>query len=152
MPEPTTVNGAQQAPAQEAPAKSPLDAILAAHGQPAAHEEEAEEQDEAETEEAEEEAPDERQLNVLLRKAEKAFCKGKKAEVLSRVECGKWCHEVYVLRQGLDRDFTSTLIFNRLAVHADSQRECNATELAHVYKCVELLCDAERWKAMAKPP
>src|SRR5262249_26366341 len=96
MPEPSTVNGAQQAPATEAPAKSTLDEVLARHEQP-------DEPDEVEAEEVDEEpAPDERQLNVLLHKAKKAFCKAKKAEILSRVECGKWCHEIYVLRQGQD--------------------------------------------------
>jgi hypothetical protein len=69
------------------------------------------------------------------------------------VECGKWCHAVYVLRAGQghkDRSFTSTLIFNRLAVHADNPSECNATDLARMFKLVEILCSPERWKAMAK--
>src|SRR5215471_15682436 len=88
---------------------------------------------------------DERKLNALLRKAEKAFCKGNKHLLLSRVECGKWCHEIYVLRLSegkKDRGFTSTLIFNRLAVHADTKRECDASELALMYKCVEILAPA----------
>jgi len=145
MPEPTTVQGAQQAPAHEQDAHaSALNAILAAQGkqdeEPDVDEEQDEEQPDA----------DERQLNVYLKKAESAFCKGKKAEILSRVECGHWCHEVYALRQGQDRGFTSTLIFNRLAVHADSQRECDASDLAHLYKSVEILCEPERWKAMGK--
>src|SRR5207253_8895278 len=37
---------------------------------------------------------DERQLNALLRKAESAFTRGNKGLLLSRVECGKWCHAV----------------------------------------------------------
>src|SRR5262249_38089529 len=91
-----------------------------------------------------EQAPeqDERQLNALLRKAEQAFTRGNKGLLISRVECGKWCHAVYVLRaeQGnKDRNFTSQLIFNRLSVHADSKRECDASELAKLYKIVELL-------------
>src|SRR5262245_59068660 len=119
MPEPITTQGAQQAPAAETPAKpaSVLDTVLARHEQP----DEAD-VDEADVDEAEEEQPaDERQLNVLLHKAEKAFCKGKKAEILSRVECGHWCHEIYAFRHGQDRGYTSTLIFNRLAIHADSR-------------------------------
>ena len=143
MSEVSTVNTVT--PAQEAPPVNPLDLVLKHHEEEPDETDEVDGADEDETPDA-----DEKQLNVFLRKAEKVFCKGKKVEVLSRVECGKWCNEIYVLRDGLDRDFTSTLIFNRLAVHADSQRECNATELAHIYKCVELLCDAERWKAMAK--
>ena len=86
-------------------------------------------------------------------KAEQAFTRGNKGLLLSRVECGKWCNEIYVLRaeQGnKDRGFTSQLIFNRLAVHADSKRECDASELAKMYKTVELLCEAEQWQAMAK--
>jgi len=102
-------------------------------------------------EEPEEPAPDERQLNALLRKAENAFTKGNKGLLLSRVECGKWCHAVYVLRfeQGhKDRSFTSQLIFNRLAVHADSKRECDASELAKMHKCVELLAGGDAWKTL----
>jgi hypothetical protein len=105
-------------------------------------------------EQAQDEAPeqDERQLNALLRKAESAFTKGNKGLLMSRIECGKWCHAVYVLRaeQGnKDRSFTSQLIFNRLAVHADSRRECDASELAKMYKLVELLSDgSDTWKAL----
>jgi hypothetical protein len=144
MPEPITANGAQQAPAQEAPAKSVLDGLLAAHGEPV-DEEETEEQDEAEAEEQQ----DERKLNALLRKCESAFCRGNKGLLLSRVECGKYCHAVYVLRQEeghKDRAFTSQLIFNRLAVHADSRRECDASELARMYKTVETLAVGDAWK------
>src|SRR5262249_47168892 len=122
-----------------------LDAILAAQGKQDEEPDVDEEQDEEQQPDA-----DERQLNVYLKKAESAFCKGKKAEILSRVECGHWCHEIYALRQGMDRGFTSTLIFNRLAVHADSQRECDASDLAHVYQTVAILCEPERWKAMGK--
>jgi hypothetical protein len=144
MPEPTTTQGAQQAPAHEQDAHaSALNAILAAQSK-------QDEEPDVDEEQDEEPGADERQLNVFLHKAEKAFCKGKKAEILSRVECGHWCHEIYALRQGQDRGFTSTLIFNRLAVHADSQRECDASDLAHLYKSVEILCEPERWKAMGK--
>jgi hypothetical protein len=86
--------------------------------------------------------PDERQLNALLRKAESAFCKGQKAVVLTRVECGRWCHEIFALRlsqRHKDRKFSNTLIFNRLAVHADSKRECDGSELAEMFQVVELL-------------
>src|SRR5262249_37403845 len=38
------------------------------------------------------------------------------------------------------------------AIHADSKRECDASELAHVFKCVDLLCTPEQWKALAKLP
>jgi len=48
--------------------------------------EEAPEQEEAQSAEQEKE---ERQLNILLRKAESAFVKGNKSLFLSRVECGK---------------------------------------------------------------
>src|SRR5262249_46555963 len=80
--------------------------------------------------------------------------RGNKGLLLSRVECGKWCHAVYVLRaaQGhKDRHFTSQLIFNRLAVHADSKRECDASELAKMYKTVELLAPegSDAWKALS---
>src|SRR5262245_32410018 len=100
-----------------------------------------------------EQAPeqDERQLNALLRKAEQAFTRGNKGLLISRVECGKWCHAVYVLRQeqgNKDRSFTTQLIFNRLAVHADSRRECDANELARMYKTVELLAEGDAWKAL----
>jgi hypothetical protein len=114
-------------------------------------------EDAAEDEDAEDDAPaqDERELNALLRKAENAFAKGKKAEVLSRLECGRWCHAIYLLRKAQnykDRGFTSTLIFNRLAVHADSKRECDATELAKNYQAVELLSPsgAAEWIASQK--
>jgi hypothetical protein len=131
------VQGATQAPAQDAHA-SVLDEILknASKTEPG---------DDAEEENAEETEQEERKLNALLRKAEQAFCKGNKHLLLSRVECGKWCHEIYVLRQAenhKDRGFTSQIIFNRLAVHADSKRECDASELALMYKCVELLAPA----------
>jgi hypothetical protein len=59
-----------------------------------------------------EEAPkqDEKALNTLLRKAESAFTRDNKGLLLSRVECGKWCYAIYVLRQEQghkDRSFTS---------------------------------------------
>jgi hypothetical protein len=99
----------------------------------------------------EKEAPgqDDKQLDSLLKRAEKAFTKGNKEVLLSRVECGKWCHAVYVLRaaQGhKDRSFTSQLIFNRLAVHADSRRECDGSELAKMFKTVEMLGEGDNWK------
>src|SRR5262249_62051433 len=96
-------------------------------------------EDEAQEDEApEQEDKDDRQLNILLLKCERAFTKGLKGLLLSRVECGKWAHAVYALRSGQDRKFTSTLIFNRLAIHADNPRECDADKLARMYKLVEL--------------
>jgi hypothetical protein len=128
-----------------------LDTVLQAH-EAKVDAQEAQAEDEAQDAQ-EEEAPvqDEKQLNALLRKAESAFTRGNKGLLLSRVECGKWCHAVYVLRteQGhKDRSFTSQLIFNRLAVHADSKRECDASELAKMYKAIELLADGDAWKAL----
>jgi hypothetical protein len=132
---------------------SVLDTIVQAQAQAqeaqAEVEEEAQAQDEAQEEEA---LPvDQRQLNTLLRKAEAAFTKGNKGLLLSRVECGKWCHAVYVQRQEQghkDRSFTSQLIFNRLAVHADSKCECDASEFAKMYKAIEHLADGDAWKAL----
>jgi hypothetical protein len=112
--------------------------------------EEAPEQEAPEQEQAPEQ--DEKQLNLLLRRAESAFTKGNKGLLLSRVECGRWCHAIYTLRleQGhKDRSFTSQLIFNRLAVHADSKRECDGSELAHLFKSVELLADGDNWKCLS---
>src|SRR6516165_11331535 len=108
----------------------------------------------AEETQEQEEAPeqDEKQLNALLRKAESAFTKGNKGLLLSRVECGKWCHAIYTLRleQGhKDRSFTSQLIFNRLAVHADSRRECDGSILAKLFKTVDLLADGDNWKSLS---
>jgi hypothetical protein len=97
----------------------------------------------------------EKQFESLLRKAERAFVKGNRGMLLSRVECGKHCHECYALRvqQGhKNRGFTSQIIFNRLAVHADSKADCDASQLAQMFKAVEILCPEERWKAMAKLP
>jgi hypothetical protein len=130
---------------------SVLDTIVQAQAQ--AQEAQAEVAEEAQAQDEEEEAPpaDERQLNTLLRKAEAAFTKGNKGLLLSRVECGKWCHAVYVLRQEQghkDRGFTSQLIFNRLAVHADSKRECDASELARMYHTVTLLSEGDAWKSL----
>jgi len=145
MPEPTTANGAQQAPAQEKDSHAAmLDTILAAHAADDAEEQDAEAQDE-------QEAQDEKKLVALLKKAEKAFCKGNKGLLLSRVECGKYCHEIYVLRQEeghKDRGFTSQIIFNRLAVHADSKAEADASDLAVKYKAVELLATGDTWKSL----
>ena len=145
MPEPTTVQGAQQAPAHEQDAHAAmLDTILAAHATEDVDELDADEEPDAEQQ-------DERKLNALLRKAEKAFCKGNKGLLLSRVECGKWCHEIYTLRltEGKkDRGFTSTIIFNRLVVHADSKRECDASEMALMYKCVQLFATEHNWKSL----
>src|SRR5262249_53763946 len=97
--------------------ESTLDAIVnaMAESQEVPEQEQAPEQEAPEQEEAPEQ--DEKQLNALLRKAESAFTKGNKGLLLSRVECGKWCHAIYTLRleQGhKDRSFTSQLIFNRL--------------------------------------
>jgi hypothetical protein len=124
-------------------------AALEAPEQEAPQQEEVPEQEAPEEEQAPEQ--DEKQLNALLRKAESAFTKGNKGLLLSRVECGKWCHAIYSLRleQGhKDRSFTSQLIFNRLAVHADSKRECDGSELAKFYHTVELLQEGENWKAL----
>jgi hypothetical protein len=138
------------------PEVSTLDAVLEATTVAQESPEQDEEQEAEEQEEEQDEVPEEKddpQLNTLLRKCEHAFTKGNKGLLLSRVECGRWCHAVYVLRAGQnhkDRSFTSTLIFNRLAVHADNPTECNANDLARMYKLVELLCTPERWKAMSK--
>ena len=121
-----------------------LDTILAAHATEDVDELDGDEEPDAEQQ-------DERKLNALLRKAEKAFCKGNKGLLLSRVECGKWCHEIYTLRltEGKkDRGFTSTIIFNRLVVHADSKRECDASEMALMYKCVQLFATEHNWKSL----
>src|SRR5262249_3661919 len=136
------------------PEVSTLDAVLEATtvAQDAPEQEDEAIEDEAQEDEApeQEEAPDDKQLNVLLLKCERAFTKGLKGLLLSRVECGKWAHAVYALRAGQDRKFTSTLIFNRLAIHADNPRECDADKLARMFKLVEMLCTPERWKAMSK--
>src|SRR5438067_9276097 len=127
-----------------------VNATLSAQPAPAPVEPEQPETD-AETQEEPAPEQDEKQLNALLGKAETAFTRGNKGLLLSRVECGKWCHAVYVLRleQGhKDRAFTSQLIFNRLAVHADSKRECDASELAKLHKTVEMLADGDAWKAL----
>jgi hypothetical protein len=128
------------------PEVSTLDAVLEA----TTTAQEAPEQEE-ETQSVEQEK-EERQLNTFLRKAESAFTKGNKSLFLSRYECGKWCHGVYVLRMSQghkDRGFTSQLIFNRLAIHADHRRECDASELAKIYKAVELLAPAgDAWKGL----
>jgi hypothetical protein len=115
MSEATTLDPVQQAPEEEAPDT-----------------------------EAQDEAQEEKTLNPLLRKAESAFAKGGKALLTSRVECGKHCHAVYAYRLEhghKDRSFTSKLIFNRLSVHADSARECDASLLAKLFKTVDLLAD-----------
>jgi hypothetical protein len=142
------------------PELNPLDAVLqqTVAAQEAARQEAAPDEDEGQEDEGQEEkqeAQDDKQLNILLRKCENAFTKGNKGLLLSRVECGKWSHAVYEFRASLglkDRSHSSTLIFNRLAVHADSPRECNATELAKMYQVVNTLCTPERWKAMSKLP
>ena len=62
---------------------------------------EAQEEEEREEEEQEEQAQEEQEdkrLSNLLKKAESAFVKGNKGLLLSGVECGKWCHAIYVLR------------------------------------------------------
>jgi hypothetical protein len=109
------------------------------------------ESEEAQDTEAQDDVQEEKQLSALLRKCENAFCKGNKGLLLSRVECGNYCCQIYVLRaeQGhKDRSFTSQLIFNRLAVHADSKRECDASELAKLYQTVALLGTDNNWKAL----
>jgi hypothetical protein len=101
--------------------------------------------------EGEQTAQEEKQLATYLRKAESAFCKGVRNLLLSRAECGKWSHAIYVLRQEQghkDRGFTSQIIFNRLAVHADSKREADASEMAKLYKTVELLAEGGNWKSL----
>jgi hypothetical protein len=113
-------------------------------------EEETQAAQEAEQEE-EQTAQEEKQLATYLRKAESAFCKGVRNLLLSRVECGKWSHAIYVLRQEQghkDRGFTSQIIFNRLVVHADSKREADASEMAKLYKTVELLAEGDNWKSL----
>jgi hypothetical protein len=128
-----------------------IDAIVQAHAAQATAVDADAEDTADEVAEEEAPAPDERQLNALLRKAESAFCKGNKGLLLSRVECGRWCHAIYVFRQEQgykDREFTKQLIFNRLAVHADSKRECDANELARMFRCVEMLADGDAWKGL----
>src|SRR5437660_689784 len=97
-----------------------VNATLSAQQAPAPVEPEEPETDEQGTEEPVE-GQEEKQLNKLLRKAETAFAKGNKGLLLSRVECGRWVHEVYVYRlsQGhKDRRLTSQVIFQRLGAHA----------------------------------
>jgi hypothetical protein len=115
---------------------------------------EPEEPEEEEQEEKQEQA-DDKQFELLLRKAERAFVKGNKGLLFGRIECGKYCHECYVLREKeghKNRGFTSMIILNRLAVHADSKADCDANVLAQMYQAVQILCPEERWKAMAKLP
>ena len=134
------------------PEVSTLDTVLEATVAAQEAPDQVVDQDQDEETQSAEQEKEERQLNVLLRKAESAFTKGNKGLFLSRVECGKWCHAIYVLRlsQGhKDRSFTSQLIFNRLAIHADSRRECDASELARLFKAVELLApQGDAWKAL----
>src|SRR5258708_6116828 len=89
--------------------QSALDAILQQAEAPEA------EADEAEAPEAEAPEQDEKQFQNLLKRAESAFTKGNRALLLSRIECGKWCHASYVFRLEhghKDRKFTSMQIFS----------------------------------------
>src|SRR5262249_1932654 len=66
----------------------------------------------------------------------------------SRVECGKLAHDFFVERLkggNKDRKFSAKLIFNRLAVHASSEREADGSELAHMYQTVQLLAKGADW-------
>src|SRR5262245_28509380 len=137
----------QSTPAgQPAPPETPsvLDKILDEHEEPDA--------DDAEQQDAPADVAENKQLEALLRKAETAFARGAKGLLLSRVECGKWCHAIYDFRlshNNRDRGFTSILIFNRLAPHADGRRECDGSELAKMFKAVEIL-SPEGYPAWAK--
>jgi hypothetical protein len=111
------------------------------------------EEQEEEKQEQEQGQEDEKQFAKTLKKAVRAYSKGMKGLLLSRVESGKYCHECYVIRveQGhKNRAFTSQIIFTALALEADSKGDCDPNVLAKMYQAVQILCPAERWKAMSK--
>jgi hypothetical protein len=124
------------------PPLTSLDAVIAQTENP--HVAEDEEQ---------EEKPDERLFALSLKKAVKAYCKGNKGLLLSRVEAGKHCHDCYVIRQEngyKDRKLTSQIIFTALAIEADSRGDCDPNLLARLYQTVQILCGPEHWKALCK--
>jgi hypothetical protein len=131
-----------------------LDAVLARTMNP--HAEEEKEEQIARQEEADEQKQEEKEekaFNVALRKAVKAYNKGNKGLLISRVECGKHCHEAYVARAAdgnKDRKMTSQIIFTALALDADSRGDCDPNMLAKMYQTVEILCGEQRWKAICK--
>jgi hypothetical protein len=135
--------------------RSPLDAVLAqtATVNAAVVQDQPEPEDQEEEEQGQEEKPDEKLFASSLKKAVKAYCKGNKGMLLSRVEAGKHCHDCYVIRQEnghKDRKLTSQIIFTALAIEADSRGECDPNLLVKLYQAVQILCGAERWKALCK--
>jgi hypothetical protein len=84
----------------------------------------------------------------LLDKLESLFVAGSRKLLANRVECGKLAHDFFMERLkggNKDRKFSAKLIFNRLAVHAGSEREADGSELAHMYQTVQLLATGADW-------
>jgi hypothetical protein len=99
------------------------------------------------------EKQDEKLFQIALKKAIKAYCKGNKGLLLSRIEAGKYCHECFVIRQEngyKDRKLTGQIIFTALAIEADTRGDCDPNLLARMYQTVQILCGADQWKAMCK--
>ena len=114
------------------PEVSTLDAVLEATTVAQEAPEQDEEQEDEGQDEEQVEAPEEKddpQLNTLLRKCEHAFTKGNKGLLLSRVECGKWCHAVYVLRAGQNHKDRSS---RRVCTCVPSQWRCTHSDCPHV--------------------
>jgi hypothetical protein len=130
---------------------SPLDAVLAQTA--TVNTAVVQEPPEPEEQEQQEEKQDEKLFAISLKKAIKAYLKGNKGLLISRVEAGKHCHDCYVIRQEnghKDRKLTSQIIFTALAIEADSRGDCDPNLLAKLYQTVQILCGPEQWKALCK--
>src|SRR5262249_46099552 len=78
----------------------------------------------------------------IIRQAVAAFRKGTRGLLVSRVEAGRHCADFFSWRRDhgfKDRDFSTKLLFNALAVYADSAAECNPNTLAKLHHTVHLL-------------
>jgi hypothetical protein len=127
-----------------------LDAVLA---QTAAANAAVVQTPEPEEEKEQDQKPDDKLFAIALKKAVKAYCKGNKGLLLSRIEAGKHCHECFVIRMEngyKDRKLTGQIIFNALAIEADSRADCQPDLLVKMYQTVQILCGAEQWKALCK--
>jgi hypothetical protein len=134
----TTEEQVPQAAAQDATVPAaPEQPQTGAPAQDAPPAESADDKADAKAEKAQE-----REQTKLIQKAVAAFRKGAKSLLCSRVEAGRWCAEFFQWRAAhgfKDRAFSARLLFNALAVHADSERESDPNELAKLYHTVQLL-------------
>jgi hypothetical protein len=99
-------------------------------------------QDDGAPEEATAQGEDTTDYAALVRRAGQALAKGDRGLLLSRLECGLWCHRYYAARLAAgirDRNDTTKLLTGGLAPYAHSSREVRPAGFARYYGIASVL-------------